>query len=339
MPLAPDSAADADLLRVPIGPGSLHVDRYGYGGRQVVLLHGFATSSFLWRHVGPALAVAGMRAFALDLLGYGESDRPLDADYGIAAQAEHLDRALTALRVASAHVVGVDLGAAVALRLAAVHPERVDGLVLVNPLTPEHCPGRDIARLRSWRTARFAFRQARGLLGATPVMQQLLAMMVADPARIPPRLVARYLAPYVGREGATHLLALARAIDAGDLEELELQYLETPTMVVRGTADELVDADTVQRLAEVIPGARFEELAGVARLVPEEDPERLTTLILEHAGLRERPAVPPAPTLGLPDETALAIAPAGVALGTGPGTSSGAASHGDAPALEPPRGV
>ena len=308
MPLASDPTPDADLLRVPIGPGSLHVDRYGYGGRQVVLLHGFGTTNFLWRHVAPALAVAGMRAFAVDLLGYGESDRPLDASYGIAAQAEYLDKALTALRVGSAHVVGVDLGAAVALRLAAVHPERVDGLVLVNPLTPEDCPGRDVDALK-WRTARFAFRLARSLLGASPVMQELLESMVADPARVPPRLVARYLAPYVGRDGVTHLLALARAIDSNDLEELELQFLETPTLVVRGSADTLVDADTVQRLAEVIPGARYEELPGVGRLVPEEDPERLTTLILEHAGLRERTPPPAPPTLGLPDESALATAP------------------------------
>lgn len=300
MPLAPDSTPDADLLRVPIGPGSVHVERYGFGGRQVVLLHGFGTSSFLWRHVAPELAVAGMRAFVLDLVGYGESDRPLDAGYGIAAQAEFLDRALTSLRIGSALLVGVDFGAAVALRLAAVHPERVSGLVMVNPLTPDSCPGRDVDLLQ-WRTARFAFRLARGLLGAAPVMQELLERMVADPARMPLRLVARYLAPYVGRDGVTHLLALARAIDGGDLEELELQFLETPTLVVRGTSDELVDGEAVQRLAEIIPGARFEELQGIARLVPEEDPDRLTTLILEQAGLRERPPAAEAP----PDEATL----------------------------------
>ena len=304
MPLAPDTTPDADLLRVPIGPGSVHVERYGFGGRQVVLLHGFGTSSFLWRHVAPELAVAGLRTFALDLVGYGESDRPLDANYGIAAQAEFLDRALTSLRIGSALVVGVDFGAAVAMRLAAVHPERVSGLVLVNPLVPDSCPGREVDLLQ-WRTARFAFRLARGMLGAAPVMQELLGRMVADPERMPPRLVARYLAPYVGRDGVTHLLALARAIDEGDLEELELQFLETPTLVVRGSADGLVDGDAIQRLAELIPGARYEELQGVARLVPEEDPERLTTLILEHAGLRERPA----PLAPAPDEAALAALP------------------------------
>lgn len=307
MPLAPDPTPNADLLRVPIGPGSVHVERFGFGGQPVVLLHGFGTSSFLWRHVAPELAVAGLRAFAMDLVGYGESDRPLDAAYGIAAQAEYVDRALTALRISRALVVGVDLGAAVAVRLAAVHPERVSGLVLVNPLPPEDCPGRDIDQLQ-WRTARFAFRLARGLLGAAPVMTELLATMVADPDRMPPRLVARYLAPYVGRDGVTHLLALARAIDDEDLKELELQYLEAPTLVVRGELDTLVEGSEVERLAEIIPGARYETLPGTGRLVPEEDPDRLIALILQHAGLREVP--PPAPAQG--DEAALATAPAGV---------------------------
>jgi len=53
----------------------------------VLLVHGFPTSSFLWRAIAPRLAEAGHTAFAIDLLGYGESDRPLDGDYSIAAQA------------------------------------------------------------------------------------------------------------------------------------------------------------------------------------------------------------------------------------------------------------
>ena len=76
---------DADLLRIPVGPGSLHVERYGHGGAPIVLVHGFGTCSFLWREVGPALAVANRTAFAIDLFGYGESDRPFDADFSIAA--------------------------------------------------------------------------------------------------------------------------------------------------------------------------------------------------------------------------------------------------------------
>ena len=74
----------------------MHVERYGHGGAPILLVHGFATCSFLWREVGPTLAIAGRTAFAIDLFGYGESDRPFDAQFGIAAQSEYLDRALTA---------------------------------------------------------------------------------------------------------------------------------------------------------------------------------------------------------------------------------------------------
>ena len=109
---------DADLLRIPVGPGSIHVERSGHGGAPVVLLHGFGTSSFLWRSIVPEIALANRTAFAIDMFGYGESDRPFDADFGIAAQAELVDRALTALRLPKATVVGVDLGGTVALRLA-----------------------------------------------------------------------------------------------------------------------------------------------------------------------------------------------------------------------------
>ena len=148
----PDELAeflDADLLRVPVGPGSLHVERYGHGGPAVLLVHGFGTCSFVWRNVGPSIAVANLTAFAIDLFGYGESDRPFDGDYGIAAQAEYLDRGLTALRVSRATVVGLDLGGAVALRFAAAHPERVEKLVLVNPVAFDEVPGEDVKSLHA----------------------------------------------------------------------------------------------------------------------------------------------------------------------------------------------
>ena len=123
----------ADELRVPVGPGAMHVERYGHGGTAVILIHGFATSSFLWRNVAPGITDAGHTAYAVDLFGHGESDRPFDADFGIAAQAEYLDAAMTALRVARGVLVGVDLGADIAVRLAATRPERVEKLVLINP--------------------------------------------------------------------------------------------------------------------------------------------------------------------------------------------------------------
>ena len=269
----------------------MHVERYGHGGPAVLLVHGFATCGFLWRHVAPELALANRTAFAVDLFGYGESDRPFDADFGIAAQAEYLDRALTALRVARATVVGIDLGAAVTLRLAATRPERVERMILINPIAFEDVPGEDVKYLQA-RTGRYALRIARGILGAAPLLRDLLTQSVADAARMPDKLVARYLAPYVGREGLNHLLILARSIDGEDVDEIELSQLDQPTVILWGERDPFLkprrDRTTPERLAAEIPGSRLVKLPGVGRLVPEEAPEALLNFILEF----ENTAVP-----------------------------------------------
>lgn len=271
---------DPDILRIPAGPGSLHVERYGFGGAPVVLLHGFPTSSFLWRVVGPELVMEGRTAFAVDLLGYGESDRPFDADFGIAAQAEYLDRALTALRVARATVVGVDFGAGVALRLAATRPDRVERLVLVNPIAFDAVPAGDVAALQR-STARYALRAARGILGAAALLTPLLEGSAARGEHMPARLVARYLAPFVGPDGIAHLLALSRAIRADDLEDVDYTHIAAPALVVRGEADEYTEPEVAQRLAAAIPGSQLLRLPGVGRLVPEEDPDQLVDAVLE----------------------------------------------------------
>jgi len=274
---------DADLLRIPVGPGSMHVERYGHGGAPILLVHGFATCSFLWREVGPILAIAGRTAFAIDLFGYGESDRPFDAQFGIAAQSEYLDRALTALRLSKATVVGVDLGAAIAMHLAFNRPERVDRLVLVNPIAFESIPADDIKSMQR-NTARYALQISRGVLGVAPLLRELLERSVSDPSHMPDHLLARYMAPYVGQDGLNHFLGLARAVDDEDMAEIELGQIDCPSLIVWGDQDGFVSPKLGDRVADTIPGGRLVRLPGCGRLVPEEASETLANMILEFVG-------------------------------------------------------
>jgi pimeloyl-ACP methyl ester carboxylesterase len=293
----------ADHLRIPVGPASLHVERFGHGGVPIVLLHGFGTCSFLWRDVAPELAAGRHTAFAVDLLGYGESDRPLEGDFGVAAQAEYLDRCLTALRVARAVIVGVDVGGGVAMRLAATRPDRVSGLVLVNTVAFDELPGRDVRTLQR-NTARFAFRITRGMFGATPLLAPVLQGSVADPTRMPDRLVARYLAPFVGRDGVGHLLALARSLRSEEVDELDLGSIVAPTLVVHGEADRWTEPTLPTRLVRAIPGSTLVRFAGVGRLVPEEAPVELARAVLEFVATLPPPPTPPparSPLVFLPD--------------------------------------
>jgi pimeloyl-ACP methyl ester carboxylesterase len=271
---------DADLFRVPVGPGTLHVERYGFGGPAIVLLHGFGTSAFVWRRLGPMLAVEGHRVFAIDLLGYGESDRPIEGDYGIRAQADFVDRALTALRLSSASVVALDVGGYVALRLAHDRPDRVERLVIVSPLSLREVPGPDIREMRK-ETARVALKLQRGLFGAAELLTPLLEGSVADPELMSAPLIGRFVAPYIGKDGVNHLLTLAGAIVEEDVGDMELADLTIPILVVRGERDQWSDAPTGETLVRSVRDGRLVRLGGVGRLVPEESPSTLRDLIVD----------------------------------------------------------
>lgn len=271
----------ADVLRVPVGPGAMHVERFGHGGTAVILIHGFGTSSFLWRNVAPSITDAGHTAYAIDLFGHGESDRPIDADFGIAAQAEYLDAAMTALRVARGIIVGVDIGGNVALRLAATRPERVEKLVLINTPAFDELPARDITLMQR-STAKFAFRTTRGVLGAAPLIEGVLKGSVSDPAvHMPVKLIARYLAPFAGRDGVNHLLTLASSITADDLEDVDLKTIHVPALVLWGEEDQWVGSKMADRLTHALPDGRLVRLPGVGRLVPEENPDQMASLLLD----------------------------------------------------------
>ena len=129
-------------------------------------------------------------------------------------------------------------------------------------------------------TARFALRVTRGLFGAAPLLVPLLEDGVADVANMPPRLIARYLAPYVGRDGVNHLLVLARAIRAEELQEVDLGEIRAPAQVIWGDAEPWLDGTIPERLTAALRDCSVTRLPGVGRLIPEEDPDRLADLMI-----------------------------------------------------------
>jgi pimeloyl-ACP methyl ester carboxylesterase len=274
-------------VRIPIGPGAVHVERYGFGDRPVVMIHGFGTSGFLWRGVAPALPLGRVTAFAVDLFGWGESDLALDADYGIGAQADYLDRVLTVLRIAQADVVAIDLGCAVALSLAVRRPARVRSMVLINPGDPDALRGDEFGELQRL-AARHLLEASRGVLGAAILLGPILEKSVAKPESMPPALVGRYSAPFVGRDGVRHLMQLERAVNDQALSDVAWEKIAAPVLVVRGEKDSWVAPDVSATIASRLPNAEHRRMAEAARLVPEDSPAALAELLGEWIGPEAR---------------------------------------------------
>ena len=270
---------EPDRFRLDAGPGSLHVARIGHGARAVVLVHGFGTTHAVWRGIAPALVRARCTVWTPDLLGFGESDRPIEAPLDAAAQAGYLRDALAAGSVPRATFVGLDLGALVVLVLAAVAPQLVERAVLVSPLVPASLPPDDVAALQR-ETGAHALRLARDVAGAAELIGPLLRSRAADPALISDALVARYTAPFVGRHGVRQLLALARSLDRANAPQLTPEAVRVPALVVRGAAEPLIADDPVEHFVRGLAGARSLRLEGVGRLAPEEAPAALAAVIV-----------------------------------------------------------
>ncbi|HZJ07386.1 MAG TPA: haloalkane dehalogenase [Nocardioidaceae bacterium] len=150
---------------VPDGEGGeismCYVETGPDDGPIVLLLHGEPTWSYLYRHVMRVLAEAGVRAVAVDLVGFGRSDKPVDlGDHSYARHVEWV-RAL-AFDVLDLHdvtLVGQDWGGLIGLRLVAENPDRFGAVVAANTGLPTG----DHAMPGVWWAFRKAVEQSKSL--------------------------------------------------------------------------------------------------------------------------------------------------------------------------------
>lgn len=145
----PDFPWEPHYVEVPAGDGEdgtgrdtvrvAYVEAGPAEGPLVVCLHGEPTWSFLYRHVLRVLAESGCRALAVDLVGFGRSDKPADvADYTYARHVEWTRAALfDALDLRDITLVGQDWGGLIGLRLVAEHPDRFARVVAANTGLPD----------------------------------------------------------------------------------------------------------------------------------------------------------------------------------------------------------
>jgi pimeloyl-ACP methyl ester carboxylesterase len=249
-------------------------------GPPVLLLHGWPTSSYLWRNVMPALSEHN-RVLALDLPGFGASDKPADAPYDFAFFERAIDGFLAALDVDPAEPVGLaghDLGGPIAAHWMLSRPGRVSRLALLNTLlypevseaVVEFIVGLSTPGPREERTSDE---------GLTDIMR----LGVTDPSLITDELMSAVLAPF---DTATTRETLARAgigLTLGGLEEIKagLGGIDVPVRVVYGEDDQLLPdvAETMTRLAADVPHTEVTALPRCGHFLQEEAPEEVAKLL------------------------------------------------------------
>ncbi|MGZ4183025.1 MAG: alpha/beta fold hydrolase [Solirubrobacteraceae bacterium] len=239
----------------------------------VLLLHGQPGSARDWVSVQARLD--GTTAIAIDRPGWDGSSRPSDLTGNVIAAREALDDA----GIERAAIVGHSLGAAVAVLLTILHPERAAGLVLVAPSANTD----SLYRLDRWLAQPgLGYLAGAGalvttglLLAAPPVRRRLAGRLWLDERYL--RGAGRsLLTPATWRAFASDQRALVSELPA---LEARLGEIRTPTTIIAGSEDRVVPISAARRLATQIRDAELVVLERAAHLLPQQHPDRVAEVI------------------------------------------------------------
>ncbi len=272
----------ADAQRVRIQGHHLAYHRQGHGS-PVLLVHGITTYSFIWRNLIDGLA-RHHDVIAVDLLGCGDSDMPLDPSYGVAAHAERLVAFTQALGLGPFAFVGHDIGGGIAQRITVKHPDLVTHAVVINGVAFDYWPVQPIITMRTPIVRQMAM--ATLDMGAFKLIVQ---RGVFHKERVTPELMAYFWKPMQTREGRKAFLHFAESLDNRDLTDItdDLRRTKTPFLIIRGMDDVYLRAENSHRLHREIPGSRLVEIAEAGHFIQEDQPDRLVEEL--NAFLRPNP--------------------------------------------------
>ncbi len=258
-----------------VGEVDLSYERSG-SGPPLLAIMGMSGTLLSWGEPFMASLRERFEVIAYDHRGVGESSR-MEAPFTTTDLAEDAAGLLDALEVESAHVLGISMGGMVAQELVLAHPQRVRTLTL----GCTYCGGEGSALASPSVGQRLVESLRSG--------DRELALRTGWEICISPRhvhddeLYAAYRAIALQRRAPQAvIMAQMQAIFAHDTSA-RLSALEMPTLIVHGTADELIPVQNAHVIAGHMPVARLELLDEVGHLFFWELPQRSAELVCEHA--------------------------------------------------------
>ena len=275
-----DGLENAELSRfIEVDGARVHYQEAGdKGARTLMLIHGFGASNVVWANVILPLADAGFHVVAPDLIGFGFSEKPHDAEYTIEWQSRNVIRFMDELQIERATLVGSSYGGAVADFCALDFPDRVERLVLVDAVTNNEPKKQFLARL-----------------GASPVIGELATPLILSSRWIIKRRARKFYArqqlPYddsrfesryrIMRTASAQRAALLtlRRWDAARVES-EAHKIEQPTLLVWGEDDIDIPLENARKLHRMIPNSRLIVFRNCGHVPQEEFPQEFTEVLL-----------------------------------------------------------
>ncbi len=254
----------------------------------LVLIHGFGGSTFGWRHVMEPLAASGWYVVALDLPGFGLAEKGWSQTYDHASQAAFVLSVMDQLNISQAVIAGHSMGGNVVSWVAALAPERIRALALIDAaivsptVTPSSAASTALSLPPLRRATRILIRSA--FTEAT--FGELLGSAFAVKSASTPETILGYAAASRLPEWDAALLGVLRdgsknALTQPIAEIVSRAGAPIPTLILWGADDSWVPLSAGESLRDALPAARYVVLPGLGHVPFEEDPEAFTQAMQE----------------------------------------------------------
>jgi pimeloyl-ACP methyl ester carboxylesterase len=261
---------------VTVNGQTIHYLQQG-SGKPLVLVHGFAGSTYTWRKLIPLLA-DHYTVYALDLLGFGLSDKPVDGNYDLDSQGKLVIGFMDALHIPHATLAGHSMGGVVVGYAALDAPSKVDALVLVSPgFYGKGMPG--FLRYLFFPLDRIMARQ----FYKKSVRAASLKPSFYNKALVTDELIDAYLLPAKTPHAADALARMMTSAGAGPYEGLA-EKIAAPCLLVWGDHDVNNLPRDGERLNRELKRSRLVNIAECGHYVQEEKPEELARAIKDFPG-------------------------------------------------------
>lgn len=254
----------------------VHVDRYGGQGRALLLIHGFGASSYCFRYLGPELT-RDHRVFAIDLNGFGYTERPDDADaYNLDGQARLVIETVKQLGLDRVDLVGHSFGAVVALRAAELDPQRCGRLVLACPAASTGLP-----MLMRFTPSRYLLYPFVRLELSSPKAFQAASRTSFYQPGLPTLEDSEVYRNQLLVEGFTHAYhGFGHAIDPEHGKKLPAgENVRKPILVIAGRHDRVIPLDLVHSTTEHLHRPKLVILENSGHAAMEEEPRAMARQI------------------------------------------------------------
>jgi 3-oxoadipate enol-lactonase len=263
------------MPKVRVGDLELNYERGGRG-EPLLLIQGMSANHMAWGNRFRSLLEEQFETIVFDNRGMGLSTRVAE-QFSIAEMAGDTAALLDALKIESAHVMGISMGGMIAQELALAHPERLRSLTI----GCSYCGGEGSALMDPADFGGLV--EAMGSGNQDRVFEAMYELNLSPGFRAEQSRYADFTAMAEALPAPRETIGLqVQAIMAHDTAA-RLPGIATPTMVIHGTADRVLGYPNGPLIASLVPGARLETYEDVGHMFWWEQPERSAELVREHA--------------------------------------------------------